>query len=43
LEDKRVVPSRDQAERLPADPVRESSFVVYCGNAQQVREGFASE
>jgi hypothetical protein len=30
-----------QVERLPADPLGEGSFVVYCGNAQQVSEGFA--
>ena len=27
--------------RQPADPLRESSLIVYCGNAQQVSEGFA--
>jgi hypothetical protein len=32
---------RDQVERLPSDPVGESGQVVYCGNAQQVREGYA--
>jgi hypothetical protein len=31
----------DQVERLPADALRESSFAVYYGNAQQVSEGFA--
>jgi hypothetical protein len=36
-----VVPTRDQVERLSAHPLRESSVVVYCGNEQQVSEGFA--
>jgi len=41
LDDKLVVPTRYQVERLPADPLRESSVIVYCGNEQQVSEGFA--
>jgi hypothetical protein len=41
LDNKPVVPTRDQVERLSANPHRESSFVVYCGNEQQVSEGFA--
>jgi hypothetical protein len=40
-DDKLVVPTRDQVERLSAHPLRESSVVVYCGNEQQVSEGFA--
>jgi hypothetical protein len=36
-----VDPIPDQAERLPPDPLREGSVVVYCGNMQQVSEGFA--
>jgi hypothetical protein len=31
----------DQVEQPPAAPVGESEQVVYCGDAQQVREGFA--
>ena len=41
LDDKLVVPTRYQVERLPADPLRESSVIVYCCNEQQVSEGFA--
>jgi hypothetical protein len=41
LEDKLVAPTRDQVERLSASPLRERSIVVYCGNQQQVSEGFA--
>jgi hypothetical protein len=41
LEDKPDVSGPDQDQRLPADAVPESSFVVYCGNAQQVSDGFA--
>jgi hypothetical protein len=41
LEDKPVVSGRDQVERWPADAVPESSFVVYCGSAQHVSDGFA--
>jgi hypothetical protein len=41
LDDKLVVATRDQVERLSANPLRESSVVVYCGNEQQVSEGFA--
>jgi hypothetical protein len=41
LEDKPVVSGPDQDQRWPADAVPESTFVVYCGNAQQVSEGFA--
>jgi rhodanese-related sulfurtransferase len=39
--DDRKQPTRDPVEPLPPDPPRESSLVVYCGNAQQVSEGFA--
>jgi hypothetical protein len=35
------LPAPDQAERLPANPLREDPVVVYCGNAQRVSEGFA--
>jgi hypothetical protein len=28
-------------QRQPAGPLRESSLIVYCGNARQVSEGFA--
>jgi hypothetical protein len=35
-----VVPA-DQVDRSPADHLHESSLVVYCGNVQQVSEGFA--
>jgi len=41
LEDKPVVSGRDQVERWPPDAVPESSFVVYCGRAQHVSDGFA--
>jgi hypothetical protein len=41
LEHKLVLPAADQAERLPANPLREDPVVVYCGNAQRVSEGFA--
>jgi pyruvate/2-oxoacid:ferredoxin oxidoreductase beta subunit len=34
-------PVLDQAKRSPLNPERESSVVVYCGDAQQVSEGFA--
>jgi hypothetical protein len=36
-----VVTAPDQVERLPADLLRESSFIVYYGNERQVSEGFA--
>jgi hypothetical protein len=41
VEHKLVLPAPDQAERLPANPLREDRVVVYCGNAQRVSEGFA--
>ena len=41
LDDKLVVPTRYQVEQLLANPLRESSLIVYCGNEQQVSEGFA--
>jgi hypothetical protein len=41
VEPKLVGPILDQAERSPINPQRESSVVVYCGDAQQVSEGFA--
>jgi hypothetical protein len=37
---KLVVPA-EQVDRSPAGHLRESSFVVYCGNAQEISEGFA--
>jgi hypothetical protein len=40
-EHKFAVPTSNQAERLPANPPRENSFVVFCGDAQRVSEGFA--
>ena len=40
-DEKLVVPTRRQGERLPADSPHESPFVVYCGDVRQVREGFA--
>jgi hypothetical protein len=39
-QNKLVVPA-DQVNRSPADHLHESSLVVYCGNVQQVSEGFA--
>ena len=41
LEHKLVVPNRNRVEGLSADPLRESPVVVYCGNEQRIREGFA--
>jgi hypothetical protein len=41
LEHKLVVPTPDQAARFSANPPREERFVVYCGDAQRVSEGFA--
>jgi hypothetical protein len=40
VDDKRVGFVPEQVEQLPPDPLREGS-VVYCGDAQQVSEGFA--
>jgi hypothetical protein len=40
-EHKLAGPILDQVERSPIDPQRESSVVVYCGDAQEVSEGFA--
>jgi hypothetical protein len=36
-----VLPASDQAERLPANPLREDPVSVFCGKQQQVNEGFA--
>jgi hypothetical protein len=41
VEHKLVGPTLDQVERSPITPPRESSVVVYCGDAQQVSDGFA--
>jgi hypothetical protein len=41
LKHKPVLPASDQAERMPANPLREDLFVVYSGNARRVSEGFA--
>jgi hypothetical protein len=41
LDDRVVVPTSDQVERLPDDPKRESSLIVYCDGEQEIREGFA--
>jgi hypothetical protein len=41
VEHKLADPLLDQVERSPLNPPRESSAVVYCGDAQQVSEGFA--
>jgi hypothetical protein len=41
VEHKPVLPAPDQARRFPANPPREDRFVVYCGDAQRVSEGFA--
>jgi hypothetical protein len=41
LEGTPAILPHDRAGRSPADLLRESSFVVYCGNAELVSEGFA--
>jgi hypothetical protein len=41
VEHKLAGPTLDQVERSPINPQRESSVVVYCGDAQEVSEGFA--
>jgi hypothetical protein len=41
LKHKPILPASDQAERLPAHPLREDLVVVYSSNAQRVSEGFA--
>jgi hypothetical protein len=39
--DHRFVPfASDQAARSPANPLREDPVVVFCGNQQQVNQGF---
>jgi hypothetical protein len=38
---KKLAVPADQVDRSPPDPPHESSFVVYCGNVQEVSEGFA--
>ena len=40
VDDPVVVPHVHQAE-APADPLGESSHIVYCDNEQEVRKGFA--
>jgi hypothetical protein len=40
VDDKHVGFVPEQVEQLPPDPLREGS-VAYCGDAQQVSEGFA--
>lgn len=40
-ERKLVPPASDQAGRWPAEPLREDPVIVFCGNQQQVNEGFA--
>jgi hypothetical protein len=39
-QNKLAVPA-DQVDRSPPDPPHQSPFVVYCGNVQEVSEGFA--
>ncbi len=34
-------PAADPAERWPADPFYDDPAVIFCGNQQQVNEGFA--
>jgi hypothetical protein len=41
VEHKLAGPTLDQVERSPIHSRHESSVVVYCGDAQQVSEGFA--
>ncbi|WP_299815077.1 hypothetical protein [Tardiphaga sp.] len=41
VEHKLVGAILDQVERSPINSQRESSVVVYCGDAQKVSEGFA--
>jgi hypothetical protein len=41
VEHKLVLPAPDQAEQLSVKPLHEDRFVVYCGDAQRVSEGFA--
>jgi hypothetical protein len=41
VEHKLALPGPDQAGQLSADPLHDDLFVVYCGNAQRVSEGFA--
>jgi rhodanese-related sulfurtransferase len=41
VEPKLVLPVLDQAGPLPANPPHEDPVVVYCGDPQQVSEGFA--
>ena len=40
VEHKLASPILDQVEGSPSNPRCESSVVVYCGNAQEVSEGF---
>jgi hypothetical protein len=40
-EHKLVLPAPAQAEQLSVKPLHEDRFVVYCGDAQRVSEGFA--
>jgi hypothetical protein len=39
LDDRPVATTPDRIE-APADPLRESSLIVYCDNEQEVRDGF---
>jgi hypothetical protein len=39
-DDRLAVITPDQVEQLPAGPLREGSFVVYCGNERRVSERF---
>ena len=41
VEHKPILPHSDQAKRWPADPLHEDPVVVFCGNQQQVNQGFA--
>ena len=36
-----VHPAADPAERRPADPLHDDPVAVFCGDQQQVNEGFA--
>jgi hypothetical protein len=35
-----VFPTCNQIQRLPAEPLREDSLIIYSGAEQRVREGF---
>jgi hypothetical protein len=36
-----VFPTCNQIQRLPAEPLREDSLIIYSGAEQRVREGFS--